>query len=1449
MAQNSQSTLESIKKNQESLVDQIVAKLLGLQQASAVRGSPSEGETTSPTSQVQIEVPLTNRALVIINVEEDIVASVTMEAPYIEVDEEAVECSFRSLEFVNATFVAVGRTIHGPRISKLVWAQLLAQLPSEEKISSEEPGEEISKATGNELQWEPMTFPPLCHTFKSGGYVFETTLSDLEEDLEDLIVNAVITGNADEVVRSGICPLPPGFVPRRWSVEELPMVYKSLSESPDNNNVGTNDPDPEVDFESAIYLVEFDERDTEEDCNLPTELLRMVEREDKQIFPHKETIEILNIGTKEDQKEVKIGTTLSTEARRSLIDLLREYREVFAWSYQDMPGLDTDMVVHKLPIKPVQQKLRRMRPKMLLKIKEEVKKQFDAGFRKWQNTRTGNNYFSFMDGFSGYNQSKMYPKDMEKTTFVTMWGTFCYKVMPFGLKNVGATYQRAMVTLFHDMIHKEIEVYVDNMIIKAQTENQNFEHLRKLFQRLRKFQLRLNPRKCTFGVTSGKLLSYVVSRKCIEVDPDKVKAIQNLPLPRTQKENNPGSWDENCQITFEKVKEYLSNTPILMSPIPGKPMFLYISIFENSMGCVLGQHDESEIKERPIYYLSKKFTDCVVRYPPIEKTDGICFCLNSTLNEDLMALSLEETGTSTDSSWRMYLNGASNVLRHGIRVILISPEGSHYPFTSRLNFDCTNNMAEYEACVLGIRDALGKNVKTLRIYRDSTLVIYQLRGEWETKDTKLMEYRKLILDLLEEFDEVTFHYVPRDENQMADALATLAAAFKVGRESEMMLIDMQSYEYPAHCYQIEEVKNTKPWYYDILQYIKHRSNPEKATETDKRTIRRMTAGYVLDGEVLYKKSHNQVLLRCVDAEEAKLIVEEVHDGVCGEHANGHMMSRQIMGCGYFWSTLESDYINYARKFHKCQIYGDKINVPPHPLHVITSPWPFSLWGMDVIGQIHPKASNGHRFFLVAIDYFTKWVEVASYVSVTQSVICKFFKKEIICRYGLHERIITDNATNLNNRMMKASYSGKMTKTYKDWHEKLPFALFAYRTSVRTSMANPFSLAYGMEAVLPIEVRIPSLRVLTEFKIDDAEWVQSRYDQLNLIDEKRLKAIHHDQIYQKRMIQAHNKKVRPRIFREGGLVLKRILPVQKDFRGKWTSNWEGPYVVKKAFFGDLKNSRPGMKTSRFQSQDSRQILARVNFNFTVKDIGLKTTQVQLHNEGTTVCQQEISQFQSQFQLHIEGCWTRDNTSSTSKRRDGWVNFNFTSKDIGLETTSSTSQRRDDWLSTNNFPISEPISTSHRRMLDSGQHKFNFKTKGRLVINKQFPNFRVNFNFTTKDIGLKTTQVQLHNEKTAGSISTSHRRILDSRQHKLNFTVKGRLAVNKQFSSSKANFNFTVEDIGLGTLQPTWISTSRRMISNSHAQLHDEETIQRPLVKSFKLVFNFTKKDFVLRIFQF
>ena len=153
--------------------------------------------------------------------------------------------------------------------------------------------------------------------------------------------------------------------------------------------------------------------------------------------------------------------------------------------------------------------------------------------------------------------------------------------------------------------------------------------------------------------------------------------------------------------------------------------------------------------------------------------------------EDLMIIFQIEDESANQDMWKLYFDGASNVLGHGIDAILISPEEEYYPFTTRLNFDCTNNVAEYEACIMGLQVAIDKKVKNLKVYRDSALVIYQLQRDWLTRDSRMIFYHKLAKEMVNEFEVINFEYLPREENQMADALATLAAVFQVNSKDEV----------------------------------------------------------------------------------------------------------------------------------------------------------------------------------------------------------------------------------------------------------------------------------------------------------------------------------------------------------------------------------------------------------------------------------------------------------------------------------------------------------------------------------------------------------------------------------------------------------------------------------------------------------------------------------------
>ncbi|XP_070007237.1 uncharacterized protein [Nicotiana sylvestris] len=191
--------------------------------------------------------------------------------------------------------------------------------------------------------------------------------------------------------------------------------------------------------------------------------------------------------------------------------------------------------------------------------------------------------------------------------------------------------------------------------------------------------------------------------------------------------------------------------------------------------------------------------------------------------------------------------------------------------------------------------------------------------------------------------------------------------------------------------------------------------------------------------------------------------------------------------------------------------------------------------MDVIGPIEPTTSNGHRFILVAIDYFTKWVEAVSYKTVTKKVVADFVKDRIVCQFGVPESIVTDNSANLNSDLIKAMF-------------------------LTSTGATPYMLVYGIEAVIPAEVEVPSSRIIQEVKLKDAEWIKSFYGQLALIYGKRMNAVCHGQLYQNKMSRTFNKRVKQRQFAPGQLVLKKIFPHQDKAKGKFSPNWQGPYIV-------------------------------------------------------------------------------------------------------------------------------------------------------------------------------------------------------------------------------------------------------------------------------------------------
>ncbi|XP_059671149.1 uncharacterized protein LOC132316693 [Cornus florida] len=269
-----------------------------------------------------------------------------------------------------------------------------------------------------------------------------------------------------------------------------------------------------------------------------------------------------------------------------------------------------------------------------------------------------NGILSFMDGHSSYNQIYIAEEDISKTAFRCPGsiGTFEWVVMLFSLQNAGATYQRAMNAIFHDIISRFMEVYIDDVIIKSSKNPQHLINLEMAFKRMRMHKLKMNPLKCAFGVSAGNFLGFLVHQRGIEIDKNKAKAIMEAQPPQSKNElqrflgqvgflrrfisNHAGKthvfssilklketedfqWANQHQEAFEELKRYLVNPPVMMPPIKKQPLRLYLSAAEESIGTLLAQNNEWG-KEQAIYFLSRLLTPVECRYTPIEK---LCLAL------------------------------------------------------------------------------------------------------------------------------------------------------------------------------------------------------------------------------------------------------------------------------------------------------------------------------------------------------------------------------------------------------------------------------------------------------------------------------------------------------------------------------------------------------------------------------------------------------------------------------------------------------------------------------------------------------------------------------------------------------------------------------------------------------------------------------------------------------
>uniref|UniRef100_A0A2N9FH02 Uncharacterized protein n=1 Tax=Fagus sylvatica TaxID=28930 RepID=A0A2N9FH02_FAGSY len=907
-------------------------------------------------------------------------------------------------------------------------------------------------------------------------------------------------------------------------------------------------------------------------------------------------------------------------------------RNVFAWTPYEAPGVDPEFVCHELNVspeyKPVVQKARRTAPQHAEAVREEVERLLKIGAipgssvpamavqhcrreeeeRKMEDqlvdSTAGHERMSFLDAFQGYHQIALRKEDQEKTAFITPRGVFCYKVMPFGLKNAGATYQRMVTKMFSELLGRTVEVYIDDMVVKSVKGKDHIEDLERVFGILRRHNLKLNASKCAFGVGSGKFLGFLVTQRGIEANPDQIAAIQGLQPPKNVREvqkltgmaaalnrfisksaekcrpffdlikkGKSFAWSEESDRAFERLKKYLSAPPLLSSPKEGEPLYIYLAVSDKAVSAAIIRDDSGE--QRPVYYTSKTMNGAETRYLPLEKSALALFVTAKKLPHYFQAhtmivltsLPLKALFRSSDFSGRISKWGAQlgvYDVRYQPRTAIkgqvladfiaeFAPGGSilteeeHRKDTERdlekkgwvLQSDWdsapSNNEAEYEALLYGLRAAKRLGADPLTIHCDSQLIVNQLTGEYMAKDERMIAYLDLARNLLKGFCKYNIERVGREHNGHADSLAGLASS--VAPEFRRTII--------------VEVQDTPSI-----------AKGGQAGRTRKKQLRfarqQQGIGSPEEGK-LYKRSYTGPYLLCVHPDLVPNLLYEIHEGICGSHTGGRSLAHRAIGQGYWWPYMQKDAAQYVKRCEKCQLFAPAIHKPASQLNPISSPWPFAQWGLDLVGPL-PRATGNRQWLIVATDYFTKWVEAEPLARITDSESRKFVWKNIITRFGIPRCFVSDNGTQFD--------SGPFKKYCSDFGIRNHFSSPAYPQGngqaessnkvILSGIKKKLEGSQGEMAVIPLEVGLPTLRS-EEYDQDNNELVLAK--DLDLAQERRDLAMIRLASYQGDLKKRYGKSVRERILAPGDLVLRKVLGSKRDpTQGKLGANWEGPYQI-------------------------------------------------------------------------------------------------------------------------------------------------------------------------------------------------------------------------------------------------------------------------------------------------
>ncbi|RVW70979.1 Transposon Tf2-2 polyprotein [Vitis vinifera] len=446
-----------------------------------------------------------------------------------------------------------------------------------------------------------------------------------------------------------------------------------------------------------------------------------------------------------------------------------------------------------------------------------------------------------------------------------------------------------MTKIFKPLVGRIVEVYIDDIVVKSKTREEHVLHLQEVFQLLRKYDMKLNPSKCVFGVSTVKFLGFMVSQRGIEVSPDQVKTVMETPPPRSKKELQRLTGKLVALGRFiARFTDELRRNKVFKGGANG----LGSSKCRQNLRPYFQAHPVVVLTDQPLRNILHK-PDLIGRMLQwaIELSEfGIEFQPRLSMKSQVMAdfvleysrRPIQREEPSEKEWWTLRVDGASRASGSGVGLLLQSLTGEHLEQAIRLGFPASNNEAEYEAILSGLDLALALSVSRLRVYSDSQLVVRHIQKEYEAKDERMARYLTKVSDTLQRFTEWTIEKIRRTKNGRANALAGIAAPLPI-KEAILLPIHVQTNHFVAEastCNTIEANQaDDKGWMQVIIEYLRTGTLPEEPKQAHK--IRVQAARFTLIGGHLYKWSFTGPYLRCLNHSEALYVLAELHEEVCG----------------------------------------------------------------------------------------------------------------------------------------------------------------------------------------------------------------------------------------------------------------------------------------------------------------------------------------------------------------------------------------------------------------------------------------------------------------------------------------------------------------------------------------------------------------------------------------